>query len=219
MKLRHVRFLMLACVAALAVACSDGDDDSGGYIPPYITDMMEVSTDADGMLTRVKLDNGLIYDVSAQKRMSDAPDTVLRCRGAYTLDKGKFTLHGAAAVFADKPVPASAFTVVKNGVAYHGSEYLPRDPVKMVSMWQSGGYINLHLGVMTTGQGIHQYAFSKDDEGQYSLVHLRPFGDDESYTDQVYMSMPIPEDLDELTFSVYTYEGIYTRTFRVVEND
>ena len=80
-------------------------------------------------------------------------------------------------------------------------------------MWRSGGYLNLHLGLMTTGVGTHQYAFCQDSVGHYSLLHLRPSNDQESYTNDVYMSMPVPEDVDSLTFSVYTYDGIYTRTF------
>ena len=210
MKLPLVNILGWFCAIALLTACSKDDDD---YVPPYQIDMLEVSTDADGMLSWVKLDDGSIYDVSAQKKMSEAPDTTLRCRGSYTLNHGKMTLYGVAAVFADKPVPASAFTVVINGVPHRGSEYLPRDPVKLVSMWKSGGYINLHLGVMTTGYGIHQYAFCEEAPGLYSLVHLHPFSDASSYTEQVYMSMPIPEGVEEPTFILKTYDGVYKRTF------
>lgn len=211
MKQPLVNILGWLCAFVMLSACSD---DDGDYVPPYLTDMVNISTDAEGTLSLVMLDNGTSFDISAQKMMSDAPETTIRCRATYTLNKGKMTLYGAAAVFADKPVPASHFTLVKNGVVYRGSEYIPRDPVKLVSMWKSGGYINLHLGVMTTGLGCHQYAFCEDGEGQYSLVHLCPWGDDASYTEQVYMSMPIPDGIDELTFSVYTYDGVYTQTFK-----
>lgn len=215
MRLRPNRFwnwLCVACVAFCMVACGD-DDDEGSHIPSYITDFMLVSTDAKGYITTVTLDDGSIYPVTTQKRMTDYPDTTLRCRANYTLDEGQLRLYGVGKVFAQKPVPASAFRLILNGVSYDGEEYIPRDPVKVVSMWKSGGYINLHLGLMTTGNGVHQYAFCEDSPGHYSLVHLRPYADAESYTEQIFMSMPIPEGMEELTFSVYTYDGIYTRTF------
>ena len=195
------------------VACSAGEDDGDEYIPPYITDLLEVATDADGMLSVVALDNGATYDVTEQQKMTDYPDTTFRCRAIYTLEKETLKLYSVSTVFAQKPVPASAFSLVINGVVYPGEEYIPRDPMKVISMWKSGGYINLHLGLMTTGKQVHQYAFCEDAPGKYSLVHLRPYGDEESYTEQVYMSMPIPEGVDKLTFSVYTYDGVYTQAF------
>lgn len=213
MKQLFVKFLCVACAACFLVACSDGDDDTGEYIPPYITDLLEVSSNEDGVLTTVTLDDGRTYDVSAQKKVVDAENTIFRCRATYTLSHEKMTLYGLAAVFVATPEPASSFVVVRNGVAYYGSAYIPRDPMKVVSMWKSGGYINLHLGLMTTGKGTHQYAFCEDSPGHYSLAHLRPGSDAESYTADVYMSMPIPEGVEELTFSVQTYDGTYTRTF------
>ena len=199
--------------AVCMVACSAGEDDGDEYIPPYITDLLEVATDAYGMLSVVTLDNGATYDVTEQQKVTNYPDTTFRCRAIYTLEKGKLKLSSVVTVFANKPVPASAFSLVKNGVVYSGEEYIPRDPMKVISMWKSGGYINLHLGLMTTGRNVHQYAFCEDAPGKYSLVHLRPWGDAESYTEQVYMSMPIPKGVEELTFSVNTYDGVYTQTF------
>lgn len=207
-------YVCVACLALCCVACSDDDDDDRGRdIPSYLTDLLWVSTNAEGNLTLVTLDNGSTYDVAAQNKMTDYADTTLRCRATYTLDKGRLTLHGLATVLCMSPVPASDFVYVKDGVPYYGSEYIPRNPVKLVSMWKSGGCINLHLGVMTTGHGVHQYAFCEDSPGHYSLVHLRPSYDAESYTSQVYMSMPIPDGVDAPTIAVYTYDGIQTRTF------
>ncbi len=203
-------WLCVACLSFCLAACGEDDEED---FPSYITDFMLVSTDAKGYITTVTLDNGSTYHVEAQKKMTDYPDTTLRCRANYVLEEGRLTLYGVGKVFAPKPVPASTFVLVQNGVPYYGEEYIPRDLMKVVSMWKSGGYINMHLGLMTTGNGVHQYAFCEDSPGHYSLVHLRPYADAESYTEQIYMSMPIPEGVEELTFSVYTYDGIYTRSF------
>ena len=204
---------VLVVVSGLLVGCTQGEEDSGGYVPPYITDLMVVNTDFDGRLVTVVLDDGSIYDVAAQQLQTKAINEKVRCRGTYTLSEGKMELLGLAAIFSSGPVAAESFVLTVDGKEYGGVEYLPRDPVKVISMWKSGGYINLHLGVMTSGEGVHQYAFCKEAPGHYSLVHLRPLSDKESYTEQVYMSMPIPAGVDELTFSVHTYDGICTRTF------
>jgi hypothetical protein len=66
---------------------------------------------------------------------------------------------------------------------------------------------------MTTGKGIHQYAFCEDSVGHYSLLHSRPKDDAESYKEHNYLSMPIPNGVEHLTFSVHTYDSIYTRDF------
>lgn len=190
-------------------ACSD---DDGNRIPSYVTDLLTVATDAEGMVASVQLDNGAAYDIASQGILSDFPDTLIRCKGTYTLEAGKMMVYDLSAIYSSQAAPAESFVFVKDGETYQGADYLPHDPVKLVSMWKSGGYVNLHVGVLTTGKASHQYAFCQDSPGHYSLLHLRPDGDAESYTSQVYLSMPIPEGMDNLTFSVYTYDGIYTRT-------
>ena len=211
MKQLWVKCLCVACAAFCLVACSD--DDEHGHVPSYITDLLLVSTDGEGTLATVTLDNGKTYDVAAQQKSTNYPDTTFRCRAVYTLQDGELTLGSVVTIFAQAPSPASAFALIRNGVVYYGEEYIPRDPVKLISMWKAGGYINLHLGLLTSGSAVHQYAFCQDSPGCYSLVHLRPFGDKESYTEHVYMSMPIPEGLDHLTFSVHTYDGVFTQAF------
>ena len=209
MRRQRNKFLWVICVLCM-VACSDDKDDN---IPSYITDMVVLSIDADGLWLSVTLDDGASYDIRSQQITSETKDTVLRCMATYALEDGEMEVYGMKGVFCVSPALADSFNIVKSGVTYRGHEYLPRDPMKVVSMWKSGDYINLHLGLMTTGEGQHQYAFCEDSVGYYSLLHLRPDGDAESYMENVYMSMPIPDGVDKLTFSVYTYDGIYVRAF------
>ena len=156
------------CVAFVLcmVACSEGDDDGDVYIPPYVTDLVVASTDANGKVLKVCLDDGATYNVASQQ------------------------------VNLEKDV-----------------SLLPRDPMKVISMWKSGGYLNMHLGLMTTDNGAHQFAFCEDSTGHFSLLHQRPASDGSAYTENVYMSMPLPQGLDQFTFTVKTYDGNYTRTF------
>jgi hypothetical protein len=202
--------LCVAFVVMGMVACSDDEND----VPSYITDFLMVSVDANGKVTSVRLDDSTTYQIAAQQFSVDVKDTVLRCKATYTHDTHKdFKLYGLSYVYSERPYPASSFYWVVNGEVYRDVSLLPRDPMKVISMWKSGGYLNMHLGLMTTDNGYHQYFFCEDSVGHFSLLHQRPANDGSSYTKDVYMSMPIPEGLDSLTFSVTTYDGIYTRTF------
>lgn len=200
--------------ALCLVACSDGDDDGDVYIPPYITDLVVASTDADGKVVSVRMDDGTTYHVASQQVDMERKDTLLRCLATYTCEYGKdFQLHGIRPVFSAKSYPATSIYVIIDGKAYQDVSLLPRDPMKVISMWKSGGYLNLHLGLMTTNNGVHQYAFCEDSVGHFSLLHQRPANDGSAYTENVYMSMSIPQGLDRFTFTVKTYDGNYTRTF------
>lgn len=207
MKQRLVLSLLFPCCLLALMGCSDDEKD----YPSLITDMMMASVNAAGGITTMTLDNGSSYDVHAQGITTDVKDTIVRCLASYTLDQQNMTVYNVSGVLTDKPYLAEDLLHDEEGKQV--LESLPRDPMKVVSMWKSGGYINMQLGMLTTGNGTHAYAFCEDSVGAYSLVHQRPADDAESYTQKVYMSMPIPEGVEHLTFSIYTYDGIYTRTF------
>lgn len=213
MKKLLTNILCVAFVVCL-VACSDGDDDGGEYIPPYITDFLVASTDADGKVVSVRLDDGTTHNVASQQVDLERKDTLFRCMATYTLEKGKnLKLYGIQPVFSYKPYKATSIYMIIDGQTYQDVSLLPRDPMKIISMWKGGGYLNLHLGLMTTHQGVHQYVFCEDSVGHYSLLHQRPAYDGSAYTENVYLSMPIPEGLESFTFTVRTYDGDYTQTF------
>lgn len=203
------KLFWLWCIVSSAmwfISCSTDDDKA---FPSLITDFVVVETNASRVLSNVRLDNGDLYDVASQGVSAGVADTTFRCVASYTLDDSGMMLYEATHIFSVLPVPLDEF--LKDGEME--AEDLPRDPVSVISMWKSGGYVNMKLGVQTTGNGSHAYAFCEEREGVYSLLHLRPVNDDESYTETVYLSMPIPEGVESLTFSVNTYDGIYMRTF------
>ena len=208
------RYIFGLLCAFCLMACSDGsEDDNGEDLPPYISDLVVLSLDADGRFATVKLDDGSTYDIRSQQLMSEVKDTLLRCLATYTLVQGKMQVYGMQRVFCSRPMWADSIRVSVNGEVHIGHQYLPRDPMNVVSLWKSGGYVNMHLTLMTTGKGIHQYAFCEDSVGHYSLLHSRPKDDAESYKEHIYLSMPIPNGVEHLTFSVHTYDSIYTRDF------
>ena len=208
------RYIFGLLCAFCLMACSDGsEDDNGADLPPYISDLVVLSLDADGRFATVKLDDGSTYDIRSQQLMSEVKDTLLRCLATYTLVQGKMQVYGMQRVFCSRPMWADSIRVSVNGEVHIGHQYLPRDPMNVVSLWKSGGYVNMHLTLMTTGKGIHQYAFCEDSVGHYSLLHSRPKDDAESYKEHISLSMPIPNGVEHLTFSVHTYDSIYTRDF------
>ena len=206
MKQRLVRCFLGLAFALFLMACSN--DDTGGFVPPLLTELVVMNIGGDGCLESVTLDDGSTYDIRSQQLMSEVKDTVWRCKATYTLVQKKMQMYSIERVFCAAPVKAETLGVV-NGEARD----LPRDPMEVLAMWKSGGFVNMCLGLMTTGNGSHKYAFCEDSVGHYSLLHARPQDDAESYTEDVYLSMPIPDGLDSLTFSVYTYDGIYTKEF------
>lgn len=202
----------ILCAAVLAVlqGCSVDDDDRGSDVPSYVTDLIELHSDHEGVLYKASLDNGESYDVQSSQLRAEVTDTTYRCLATYTLDGGEMKLYGLKSVFSQRPLTIKELLTADDGTVV--PDTLPRDPVKVVSLWNSGGYVNMQLGILTTG-GLHAYAFCQDGLGHYSLVHLRQAGDAESYTEKVYLSMPIPDGVEHFSFSIYTYDGVYTREF------
>lgn len=199
---------MALCIVGMAVSLSGCTNDEEEF-PPLTTDFVVAQTNAAGILSSIRLDDGTAYDVTAQGVNTGVADTLLRCVATYTLKEGGMQLYDVIHIMSNNPVPVETF-LEDNGLE---ESDLPRDPVNVISMWKSGGYINMRLGVLTTGNGRHAYAFCKDDVGKYSLLHQRPANDAESYTQEVRLSMPVPDGEESLMFSVNTYDGPYIRTF------
>ena len=199
-------FLCIVSATMCFVSCFD--DDSTPY-PSLKTDLVVAETNAAGVVSKIKLDNGEMYDVTSKEVKFGVADTLFRCLASYAMENKGIKIYGITNIFSSKPVPLA--TLLEDGT--YTEETLPRDPVEIISMWKSGGYINMQLGVLTTGNASHAYAFCEEEKGKYSLLHRRPLNVAESYTSVVFLSMPIPDGVESLTFSVNTYEGTSMRTF------
>ena len=191
-------FGLCVCVTS----CNSDDDDK---VPSYFIDLVEADTNTDSLVSLIRLDNGKTYQVS-QSIKAPVPDTTYRCLCTYELDSNKILAYGLEHVFSSKPRKVAAF------------DTLITDPVKFISSWKSGGYLNLQIGVMTTDADYHQFAFCEDtiaDNGTYktacfTLVHKRPKKDNESYTKTMFLCIPISSytDCDSFAVRVNTYEGL-----------
>ena len=80
-------------IAILCLIClTSCSDDDGADVPSLVKDFMLVSTDSEGLAKRTALDNGIVYDVSAQKLKVADKKTVVRVMGTYTLNGGVMTV-------------------------------------------------------------------------------------------------------------------------------
>ena len=194
-------FLLLLCVS-----CSNDDDR---VVPNVLTEICDICIDESGIAVTATLDNGTVLDISSQQLTASVADTVLRSVIDYAIVDGLPKVYNNSPAFCSEALPQDSFNA------------LPQDPLKVISVWQAGKYINMVLGEMTTGKAPHAYAFCIEElRGKtlyVSLLHKQPEGDAESYTRKAYASLPLANtyvtDYDSIALSITTFEGVQTYTF------
>lgn len=213
-RLLHCALAIIGCVFAGCFFTGCSEDTS---YPSVTTSFVDAITDSKGMVASIRTDNGNVYEPDLRTQTNSA-DSVIRCLCTYeTMQQdmpGNSTtavhpaihVYSLKHVFSEKPQKRSAFSIY------------PQDPVKVTSVWKGGGYINMHLGILTTNVAAHSFAFCEDSiitsrtgktSVYLSLLHLRPEQDPESYTEKAYISMPIHKylDMDTIVFHINSYES------------
>lgn len=194
--------LLLLAVAA----CSDGDDY---HYPSVITDLVEAESDGESLISLIRTDRGEELVPTVRLKASTA-DSVYRMRCIYEPVEGEqksARLYSLTQVVSPDPVGPEHF---KDGIV--------TDPVKVTSVWCSGGYVNLHLGLLTQGgkHGVHFVhtgnAVQEDGGTTFILRLYHAQGDDpEAYTREVFLSCPLrhlaPVTGDSIRFLIRTYDG------------
>ena len=188
------------------VSCSE---DESAPVPPLRMEFVEAHTDAAARVSAIKSDSGREYTVG-QHIVASVADTTYRCVCSFTLDDSEAhaTVYSLQHIYSMPPSPLDDF------------EELSADPVNVVSVWKGGSYINMVLSVLTTGYGTHSFAFCDnglvvEDGGvataDVSLLHKRSAEDAESFSQDVYLSMPIGGYAglcDSMSVSIPTYQGV-----------
>ena len=192
-------------------ACSDDDDDS--TYPPVITELVEIHTNRDALVTEILSDDGTTY-TSTQRIEASQPDTLFRCLCVYTKqENNRIEVYQLQRVSAPLPATPENF------------EELPVEPVKFISTWNTSRYLNLSCGILTTGVGTHALGFCDDgiteenglQTAHVRLLHQRPKGDAESFTQKVFVCLPAFRYAglaDSIALTIPTYEGNRTLGFR-----
>lgn len=219
-----VRLALPALLAAGAfTACSDSGDGQDGIYPSLLTELVEAHVGADSVVASILTDQGVSYTLS-QRIPAFASDTVLRCLATYlpdddasssassnTASAPTATLYQLQHVYSEAPRPRAQFA---------DSVALPRDPVRILSAWQTDRWLNLYLGVPTHTNITHAFAFCADslttdaDSARatlhVSLLHRQPEADTPDFTQKTYLSLPLAPcaaQADSLRLGIVTADG------------
>lgn len=209
---KHASNILLICSILLLWACKDEDY----HYPDLLTDMVEIDTDNSRNIKLLRSDDGKEYSLSKKALLEDGtPDSTYRVRCRFCIDDERtVTLYGLSILQSPHPeLPA------------HFNDSILVDPVKITSVWKSGNYINLHLGVMTKQEKTQKLHFVKTElqpaaNGKQridlTLFHNQN-NDPEAFTKEVFMSCPLQsldlEDGDSIYMHITTYEGLKTYGF------
>ncbi len=194
---------VLTLCGLLLAGCED--DDGGQPFPSMWNEIVCLITDNQGHIRQMVTDGGNTYEVT-NSLSGYEPGTTYRMMCGYSIREQQATLYQATGVHVLKDSTACA----------------AHDPLKILSAWKSGTYINLHLAPLTQG-GNHAWGFAVDSTRlnghRFLSLHHRQGTDPLSYTQETYASIPLTDipnlgDGDSITLSVHTFKGIKTWNFR-----
>ena len=182
-----------------------GDDEE--YYPNVTTDLVDLLSDDSGIIRTVVFDDGQQYSL-VNPQSGYRANTLYRALCGYDLE--------------EKGIHAYSF---QSAYILRDSTLLGRkDATGVQSAWKTDRYINLHLTPLTQG-GRQYWGFITDSihdngsqkHGFLSLYHNQN-GDNESYTANVYASLPLDSITnltkgDSITLRVQSFDGVKTWDF------
>lgn len=203
--LRHVIVCTVALLTTNMFCSCDGQDDNGNF-PPVQTDLACLEVSSDGIVNIMELDDGTRMGL-ANKLKSEKAGVTLRCLCMYAVEQDMVRVYSARTVFDDAPKQRDSVKVTDT------------DPVKFISAWRAPKYLNINIGVMTTGAAVHKFEFALDSIGlkadgsrrtaYFTLMHKQPANDPESYTADEFICLPLNNfaDCDSVAITINTYDG------------
>ena len=190
-------FLLLIFLAS----CGNDSD----FYPNVVTEFAMVETDDAGRLSKLITDDETTYVITNQLEGYDK-DTCYRAVCGFVPDGRKATLYNATGAY-----------------LLRDSTLLPHKPdsLKVVSVWQSGHFINMQLSPLTQG-GVQYWGYRRDSirgRMNHLSLHHRQNGDPLSYTQTVYASIlldnfeTVPSG-DNIALHIKTFKGEQIWTFK-----
>lgn len=185
--------ILLLCIMVV-VSCSS--DDEPDYLPPYEQMLCEVMTDAKGVATTIRFDDGRERPlVTCPDGLT--PDSLYRISAAVLEDESGVSIYNAAMIFSPMPV------VMKD-------EEVKIDPVDVLTVWRDIRYINLRLSIKRSATTGHFLTFLDDGVRNNSdgtcTYQLRLFhdsnADDDHFRDELIVSCPIYPFAEQLRVGV-----------------
>lgn len=214
MRKKHFLFcLILTVLAGLMTAC--GDDDAP--MASYRQDLAEISTNHDGRIDKLILDNADTLLVSNKDAITQTliPDTVYRVKVAFLKKDLEAEIVGLQSIFSMPPLKEMP-------------EEAKEDAITAEAVWRSGRYLNLLVSFKTSGAEKHQIAFvengiSTQADGSKMLhivmTHNRR-NDGSAYTTKSYLSCLLSDyhtvltaNRDSVSIAIPTGNGFSIRNF------
>ena len=201
--MRHSLFLIFS-VCLLFLSCEKDE----APMPPYVQELAEIQTDAQGFAQTLTLDQGEVLKVGNRVGGLKA-DTLLRVRALYQKSSTSIWLSDYAPVLTPH-------------LAHFKPEVIIHDPVNLIACWRGLHYINLRLGISSTAEGKHIFGFHetgllryKDGTQTLQAVLLHDSNKDpQYYTREAYLSLPLrplegrlQTGRDTLELSIHTFKG------------
>ncbi len=185
--MKHNALWLLLFAATLSTACSEEEE----AYPNMITEIVNVQTDARGYLSIIHTDAGKQLRISNPTE-TDYPSSLFRLLCSYVLtNEGKAELYGTQGV-----------NVLHDSVPQQGEL-----PLSIVSAWQTGKCINLHLKHKHQS-AQHTFCYTTDsiiDGCTYLSIHHFYVQDGDAYTADAYASI----FLEDMTTSLITINEKY----------
>ncbi len=202
--MKNLLALSLCTMLASLFASSCSHDDE--VYPSIISEMADLYTDAQGTTTKIVLDNNRTYNIENPQK-------------GYT----KNALYRVLCGFVPNGTDATLYQLTGVGILRDSSSIARRDPVDLLSVWRTSRYINMHLKAKTQG-GRQYWGFITDSivtkteaDGTevihaYVSLHHNQNGDPASYSDDVFLSLPLDslKDINQqspITFRIQQTSG------------
>jgi len=189
--------ISLLCAACL-VSCSKSGDDSSDFYPNIVTEFATIRTDAAGTMTEFTTDDERTYTISN-------PQSGYEKKVSYRAVCG-FVPDGQTAILYNA---TGAYLLRDSTQLAHKP-----DSIQVVSVWQSGRFINMQLSPLTQG-GTQYWGYRCDSvrsRTTHISLHHRQNGDPLSYTKTVYASLhvdslkTVPAG-DSIALHIATFKG------------
>lgn len=159
--------------------------------PCIFTELADVHTDAEGKTVTLELDSGEKFNIS-NPSTGQKKEHTYRVLVSFIPNEQQVTLYS-----------------VKPAHLLCDSTATPKtDPVKVLSVWRTKRYVNLHLAPLSQG-GTQHWGLITDsviNGHKYLHLHHNQNGDPTSYTTDAYASLPI-EGTSPITLRINTFDG------------
>lgn len=196
----------IACMLLL-LGCREEES----IYPPVRTEILSVSTDAEGCVDRLWPDYAESYFVENHADFPHlVPDSLYRALAIYEITDAENRVayvYSLGSIFSSPPIQG-----------WEGK--IKTDPVDVQSIWMSGDYLNMVLLVKSQNKE-HAFHCIETADGQrlhFQFYHDRQ-GDAEAYTKKAYFSIPLKAYKTRhasFLFSINTHkEGVKTYEFNL----